>query len=113
MLDLTPFQIPLRLEEDGSYRVGRSRVLLDLVVQAFQQGQTPEQILHSYDSLVLEDIYAVLAFYLRHHQAVDVYLAQREQAAEAWWAEHEATPRHKALRTRLATLTLPIHEVLS
>ena len=32
---------PLRQEENGAIRVGKSRVLLELVIQAFQDGATP------------------------------------------------------------------------
>lgn len=36
--------IPLTLDAHGVYRVGGSRVTLDLVVRAFQSGDTPEEI---------------------------------------------------------------------
>ena len=36
--------IPLREEPPGVFRVGESRVLLELVIRAFQRGETPEGI---------------------------------------------------------------------
>lgn len=33
---------PLRREASGAIRVGASRVLLELVIRAFQDGATPE-----------------------------------------------------------------------
>jgi uncharacterized protein (DUF433 family) len=72
---------PLREEESGAIRVGSSRVLLDLVIHAFQDGKTPEKIVDSYPTLKLSDVYSVIAYYLRHQGDVDNYLAEREQEA--------------------------------
>lgn len=76
---------PLHEDAAGALRVGGSRVLLELVIRAFQDGATPEAIVHRYDTLALADVYAVIAYYLRHRGEVDSYLARREQkAAEVW-----------------------------
>jgi len=73
---------PLREDTAGAVRVGDSRVLLELVVRAFQDGATPETIVQRYSTLALSDVYAVIAYYLRHRGEVDAYLARREQQAE-------------------------------
>ena len=73
---------PLREEVDGALRVGDSRVLLELVIRAFQDGATPESILQRYPTLTLPDIYAVIAYYLRHPSEVEDYLARRDRTAE-------------------------------
>jgi uncharacterized protein (DUF433 family) len=76
---------PLREEADGALRVGDSRVLLEMVVQAFQDGATPETIVQRYSTLKLPDVYAVIAYYLRHPSDVADYLARREaRATEVW-----------------------------
>src|SRR5437660_5970477 len=72
---------PLREDETGAVRVGESRVLLDLVIRAFQDGATPETIVQRYPTLALQDVYAVIAYYLRHRQEVEDYLTRREQQA--------------------------------
>lgn len=75
---------PLREDADGALRVGNSRVLLELVIRAFQDGATPETIVQRYSTLALRDVYAVIAYYLRHRADVDEYLDRRERhAAEA------------------------------
>jgi uncharacterized protein (DUF433 family) len=74
---------PLREDAAGAVRVGNSRVLLELVVRAFQDGATPESIVQRYSTLALSDVYAVIAYYLRHRAEVDDYLSRREQQAEA------------------------------
>ncbi len=73
---------PLREDATGALRVGDSRVLLELVIRAFQDGATPETIVQRYSTLALPDVYAVIAYYLRHRSEVEGYLASREQKAE-------------------------------
>ena len=73
---------PLREDAAGALRVGDSRVLLELVIRAFQDGATPETIVQRYSTLALPDVYAVIAYYLRHRSPVEEYLVRREQEAE-------------------------------
>ncbi|PSB04114.1 hypothetical protein C7B76_32240 [filamentous cyanobacterium CCP2] len=74
---------PLHEDETGAIRVGNSRVLLETVVRAFQDGASPESIIHRYTTLSLSDVYNTIGYYLRHQDAVEAYLSQREQLAEA------------------------------
>ncbi len=74
---------PLRQDETGAIRVGNSRVLLETVIRAFQDGASPETIVHRYSTLSLSDVYSTIGYYLRHQAAVEVYLNQREQLAES------------------------------
>ncbi len=72
---------PLRPETSGALRVGNSRVLMELVIHAFQDGATPETIVHRYPTTTLADVYAVIAYYLRHRAEIEGYLAERERLA--------------------------------
>lgn len=74
---------PLFEDATGALRVGQSRVLLELVIRAFQDGAPPETIVQRYNTLALSDVYAVIAYYLRHRAEIEAYLAEREQLAEA------------------------------
>lgn len=74
---------PLREDETGAIRVGNTRVLLELVIRAFQDGASPESIVQRYSSLSLSDVYLTIGYYLRHRDTVEAYLAQREQLAES------------------------------
>ena len=73
---------PLRQDADGALRVGDSRVLLELVIRAFQDGATPETIVQRYSTMKLPDVYAVVTYYLRHRQEIEDYLAERELKAD-------------------------------
>lgn len=87
-----PLTLPIPLYEDppGVFRVGRSRVLLELVIRAFQRGQTPEGIVQSYDTLSLPDVYAVVSYYLANPAPIDEYLRTCDQKAEAQRQKLEA-----------------------
>lgn len=75
--------VPLHRDATGAIRVGNSRVLLEIVIRAFQAGASAETIVQRYSSLSLSDVYMTIGYYLRHQKAVEAYLDQREQLAEA------------------------------
>ncbi len=74
---------PLHEDETGAIRVGNSRVLLELVIRAFQDGASPESIVQRYPTLSLSDVYTTIGYYLRYQVAVEAYLDCREQLAES------------------------------
>jgi uncharacterized protein (DUF433 family) len=84
-LDFEPLTVavPLREEPEGVFRVGRSRVLLELVLRAFKAGATPEAIVQSYDTLDLADVYAVITRYLAAPEPFEEYLRLRDEAGAA------------------------------
>jgi uncharacterized protein (DUF433 family) len=73
---------PISQWPDGSLRVGKSRLLVDLIVQEFQRGATPEQIVEAYDTASLADVYSIIGYYLRHRSEIEAYLAERERQGE-------------------------------
>src|SRR5262245_51125764 len=82
-LDFEPLTVvvPLREEPAGVLRVGKSRVLLELVLRAFKAGATPEAIVQSFDTLNLADVYAVVSRYLAAPEPFEEYLRLREDVA--------------------------------
>ena len=74
---------PLREDKTGAIRVGNSRVLLEIVIRAFQNGASPESIVSQYSTLSLSDTYGAIAYYLKNKDAVETYLNQREELAES------------------------------
>lgn len=81
-LNLHADPVPLRVDASGAVRVGNTRVLLDIVIHSYKQGNAAEVIVHKYSTLDLADVYAVIAYYLRHREEVDAYLKQREIEAD-------------------------------
>lgn len=72
---------PIREDTAGALRVGNTRVLLELVIKAFQDGATPEIIVQRYSTLSLSDVYGTIAYYLRHRKEVEDYLDSSEAKA--------------------------------
>lgn len=100
-LPLRTEEIPLAMDADGVVRVGGTRVTLDTVVAAFNEGATAEEIAHQYPSLDLADVYAVIGYYLRHREDVGAYLNQRLQQADNIRSENESRFDLHGVRDRL------------
>ncbi|MEL6470439.1 MAG: DUF433 domain-containing protein [Cyanobacteria bacterium J06623_4] len=66
-----------------AYWVEGTRISLDSVVYAFQQGVSPEGIVQSFPLLTLEQVYGAITFYLANRTEVDAYLAAEEEAFDA------------------------------
>lgn len=82
-LPLNAERPPLRVDPGGAIRIANSRVPLDLVVEQYENGMTPEDIVRAYDSLELADVHAVVAWYLRHQSEASAYLKRRAEEAGA------------------------------
>lgn len=93
--------VPLRTDEHGVIHVGKTRVPLDTVVFAFNQGSTPEEIVLSYPTLELADVYAVVNYYLHNRSEVDGYLSQREGDGVRIREENEKRFPPAGIRARL------------
>jgi len=91
-VDFEPLSVSFPLWEDppGVFRVGNSRVLLELVLRAFRRGASPEAIVRSYRSLRLADVYALISRYLANPAPFDEYLGRCDQEAEAVRSKLEA-----------------------
>jgi uncharacterized protein (DUF433 family) len=93
---------PLREDGTGAIRVGNSSVLLELVIRAFQDGASPESIIHRYSTLSMSDVYNAIGYYLRHQDSVEAYLDNREQLAKSVQQRlSDAQPDLSLIRTRL------------
>lgn len=101
-LPLTVQEPPLVLAEGGEVvRVAGTRIPLETVVGEYLGGMTAENIVENYTTLRLADVYAVLSFYLNNRQAVDTYIAQQNERAEAIRQQIETDPRTIAAKHQL------------
>jgi uncharacterized protein (DUF433 family) len=98
---LAPKAPPLRLDADGVLRVGGTRVTLDTVVGAFEEGASAEEIVMQYDALALPDAYAAIAYYLENREAVAAYLRQQQEQAVEVRRQIEARSPQAGIRERL------------
>ena len=110
VMELQPptITVPLRRDGAGAIRVGKTRVLLELVIRAFDEGKTPEAIVQAYDTLSLADVYAVIGYYLSNPAPIEEYLRGARTAAEATRRKIEASqPSRSNLREILLTTPRP------
>ncbi len=93
--------VPLSSDADKVIRVAGTRVTLDTVIDTFMTGASPEEIAQDFPVLRLDDVYAVITYYLRHRAEVDTYLGERKTRATALRREIEAHSPQTGLRDRL------------
>jgi uncharacterized protein (DUF433 family) len=74
--------IPLRPTQDGTIRVGDTRVSLETIIESYLTGDRPEDIHEGFPFIDLADIYAIIAFYLKNKEAVDRYLANQDEESQ-------------------------------
>lgn len=101
MLSFETPALPLKADSSGTIRVGGTRVRLDTIVYAFNQGYTAEEILSQFSALELADIYGVISYYLSNREAVDEYIQQQEKEAAQIKEQLESRPGYQAFRQKL------------
>ena len=69
-------------ERNGGLYVGGTRVSLDSIVIRFQEGASPERIIHSFPALKLSQVYGAIAYYLENEEAINEYIAQGQLELE-------------------------------
>jgi uncharacterized protein (DUF433 family) len=95
------FEIPIETDADGVIRIAGTRVTLDTLVAAFNEGATAEEIVQQYPSLELGDVYAVIGYYLHNRIEVEHYLERRREEALRVRRENEARFDPEGIRDRL------------
>ncbi len=101
-LPLEAEPLPLQTDSGGTIRVGQTRVPLETVIYAFNEGASAEEIALRYSTLELADIYATITYYLQHSRAVNEYLDRQESRGKDARRKIEANqPDARALRARL------------
>ena len=78
---------------------------MDSIIHHFKLGATAEQIVQSFPSLKLGDVYSSIAYYLTHRHEMEEYLEEQTVAADNLQGELESNPDYQAeiaeLRSRM------------
>ncbi|MBI3680192.1 MAG: DUF433 domain-containing protein [Acidobacteria bacterium] len=107
-IDIRPVPPPLQFDAHGVCRAAGTRVTLLTLIDAFQEGASPEEIYQEYPSVSLADVYAVIAFYLSHRDEIDSYLETvREQEAKVIEQIKSRSPLAEIRQRLLARKPLP------
>ena len=69
-------------ERNGGLYVAGSGVSVDSVVICFQEGASPDKIVHSFPTLKLSQVFGVLAYYLENETIINDYIAEGEREFE-------------------------------
>ena len=78
---------------NGAYYVAGTRIGLDVVIQEFRDGRSPEEILEAYPSTgSLSKVYGAITFILEHPQEIDSYLKAQDEKWEAFKTSNPLSP---------------------
>lgn len=94
-------RIPLAEDASGAIHVAGTRVTLDILAEAFNEGATAEEMAQQYPSLSLADVYSVLGYLLRHQEEVAGYLDARASQSKIIRLENEGRFNPQGVRARL------------
>ncbi|MBV8780132.1 MAG: DUF433 domain-containing protein [Phycisphaerae bacterium] len=90
------------IDKHGVNRVAGTRISIDSIVIAFQQGDSAEEIQRNFPVVTLEQVYGTITYYLAHRHEVDDYLQQRRENWEQLRAKSERMPSAAIERLRQA-----------
>jgi uncharacterized protein (DUF433 family) len=93
--------VPLSTDQAGVLRVAGTRVSLDSIIYAFDEGATAEEIAQAFPTLDLAAIYSVIGYYLQNRAEVEQYLEQRKEQRDELKKEIESHFNPHGLRERL------------
>ena len=92
---------PIQWQANGTARVA-PRVNLEFVLWAQREGMRPEEIVRRLPALDLADVYAVIAYALRHPEEMEDYLRSAREMEERARAELDAL--HPDRQERIARI---------
>lgn len=80
-----------------------TRVGIETVIGDYCLGATPEEIVIRYPTLSLQQVYAIITYYLENKPVVDAYLERLRWRREQDWQEQQHRPSDfvRSLRERL------------
>jgi uncharacterized protein (DUF433 family) len=89
MLPVSPYLEPVA---PGALRIAGTRVGLEHLIWAYNDGFTAEELALQYRTVTLEQVHGVIAYYLANKAAVDEYLRDCTEQGEALRLQLERQP---------------------
>lgn len=88
---------------EGGYYVAGTRISLDVVVDRFNAGASPESILKSFPRIgSLERVHGAITFYLANKDSVEAYLSEQDRLTGDVSAYETALPQSLAEKIQRA-----------
>jgi uncharacterized protein (DUF433 family) len=72
----------LEENECGALRIKGTRVGIEPIVAAFQDGESPEKIAQEFSTVTLAQVYGAIAYYLENKQLIDDDMAESQRELE-------------------------------
>ena len=69
-------------QEDAAPRIKGTRVGIEPIVAAFQEGESPEKIAKEFPTVTLAQVYGAIAYYLENKQLIDDEMAESQRELE-------------------------------
>lgn len=91
----------LRIDADGVYRLGDSRVTWETLMHWYDQGISPEGFVSKFPTAKLADVYYAIGYALEHWEEIQEYLRRSREQAEVVRRENEARFPPDGLREKL------------
>ena len=90
---------------EDAIRIAGTRVGIEIIIEDYQKGASPEEILLHYPTLSLEQIYATITYYLANPTEVEAHIAKVYQRQDEVLNEQQCHSSEfiRSLRQRLAT----------
>lgn len=82
-------------------RVKGTRVSIEILLDEFNQGVSPEKIQQDYPSVTREQVYAAITYYLHNQQEIDSYMRKSRETAEKNYQEWRRTHKPSPLEEKL------------
>lgn len=92
----------VRQDEHGVMRIANTRVMLDSLIAAYEQGHSPESIRAQYPSLALNEVYGAITWCLEHPDEVEEYMKRQNALWTKLRADAQANPSPVVQRLRQA-----------
>ena len=96
-----PETVPLRYDDYDTIRVTGSRVTLDVLVTRFVMGDTLEEIHEGFPTVSLEQINAIIGWYLDNRADVNAYIEEGRVEGERIRQEIESRPESVAFNEKM------------
>ncbi|MBC8459061.1 MAG: DUF433 domain-containing protein [Deltaproteobacteria bacterium] len=73
-------------------RIKGTRIGIDIVLEDYLDGYSPEEIAGRYSNLTLKQVYTTITYYLHNKERLDAYLEEGRRQSEEAWQEQRRNP---------------------
>jgi uncharacterized protein (DUF433 family) len=73
-------------------RVKGTRIGIEIIIENYLNGHSPEEIALRYPSLSLKQIYTTITYYLHNKKKIDAYVKASQDRVETAWQEQRRNP---------------------